>query len=90
MNAKGVDIESKLISSAKSQEGKKIFVFDDLFTRDVLDHLRSVVLNYGVYYYDDSYDEESDNVQWIAAFDVDKYVQSHMWGITERVSVSLV
>ena len=82
------DVESKLVSEAKSKEGKRILVFDDLFTKDVLDYLRNVILNYGVYYYDDSYDEESDNVQWIAAFDVDKYVQSRMWGITREVCSS--
>ncbi len=63
-------------------------MFDGLFTRDVLDHLRSVILNHGVYYYDDSYDEDSDNVQWIAGFDVDKYVQSRMWRITGDVSMA--
>lgn len=78
-----------LVSEAKSREGKKIFVFDGLFTRETLDHLRSIILNYGVYYYDDSYDEESDNVQWIAAFNVDEYVRSRMWGITREVSRSL-
>ena len=62
-------------------------MFDGLFTRDVLDRLRSVTLNHGVYFYDDSYDKDSDNVQWIAAFDVDKYVLSRMWGITRDVSM---
>ena len=83
-----INVETKLVSEAKSKAGKKIVVFDDLFTRDVLDNLRSVILNYGVYFYDDSYEVESDNVQWIAAFDVDKYVQSKMWGITSDVSMS--
>ena len=64
-------------------------MFDDLFTKDVLDHLRSVILNHGVYYYDDSYEVESDNVQWIAGFDVDSYVQSRMWGITRDVSSTI-
>ncbi|XP_028394289.1 uncharacterized protein LOC114518487 isoform X2 [Dendronephthya gigantea] len=81
-----INARKMLVSEAKSEEGKKIFVFDGLFKRDVLDQLRSVILNYGVYYYDDSYDEESDNVQWIAAFNVDEYVQSRMWGITREIA----
>ena len=64
-------------------------MFDGLFTSDMLDQLRSAILNHGVYFYDDSYDKESDNVQWIAAFEVDKYVQSRMWGITRDVSMYL-
>ena len=80
------NVETKLVSEAKSKEGKKIFVFDGLFTKDLLDQLRSAILNHGVYFYDDSYDKESDNVQWIAAFEVDKYVQSRMWRITKDVA----
>ena len=88
-SADEINVETRQIYEAKSQEGKRIVVFDDLFPNDVLNHLRSVILNYGVYYYDDSYNEENDNVQWIAGFKVDKYVQSRMWGTTWEVSRSL-
>lgn len=78
-----------MTAKAKSKEGKKIFVFDGLFDNDTLANLRSLILSYGVYFYDDSYDKESDNVQWIAGFSVDKYVQSRMWEVTKKVKVAL-
>ena len=79
-------VQSHLVSEAKTKNGKRIVVFDGLFSKDDLDNLRRAILNYGVYYYDDSYDEESDNVQWIAGFEVDDYIKSNMWNTTQQVS----
>ena len=68
-----------------SKSGRKLFVFDNVFPKDVLDHLRSFVLNYGTYYYDDSVDEGSDNVQWIAGFSLEEYLQSPYWKVVKKV-----
>ena len=74
---------------AKSKVGKKIVTFDGLFSKHDLDNLRSAILNYGVYYYDDSYDNESDNVQWIAGFKIDHYIKSNLWKITQEVRTTI-
>ena len=80
-----LDIRSYKVAEHQSLQGKKILVFDGLFEKEDLDKLRSVVLKYGTYYYDDSEDEDSDNVQWIAGFTVDSYIRSRMWNITHQV-----
>lgn len=68
------------------QQGEKIYVFDDLFPKDLLDHMRAHVLKYGTYFYDDSIDEESDNVQWIAGLDMPMFLKSPYWKIIRAVS----
>ena len=81
-----LDMPSHVVSHHKSTEGRNIFVFDDLFVKEDLDRLRVVILKYGTYYYDDSDDDpESDNVQWIAGFDIDDYVKSRIWNNTHQV-----
>ena len=71
-------------------QGEKIFVFDNLFPKDLLDHMRAHVLKYGTYFYDDSIDEESDNVQWIAGLDMPLYLKSPYWKIIHAVSFLFV
>ena len=83
-------VNKYIVSQAISKNDKKIFVFDGLFDKDVLDNLRSNILNYGVFYYDDSYDEDSDNVQWIAGFEVDHFVKSNLWETVQNVSCNTV
>lgn len=80
-----LDIASYQVAAHQSLTGKKIFVFDGLFEKEDLDKLRSLVLKYGTYYYDDSEDDSSDNVQWIAGFSVDSYIKSRIWNITHQV-----
>ncbi len=75
----------KLSSNCSFFQGEKIFVFDDLFPVDLLDHMRAHVLKYGTYFYDDSIDDESDNVQWIAGFDMPLYTKSPYWKIIHAV-----
>jgi hypothetical protein len=83
---KSIEVESKIVRDYQTKEGKKVFVFDDLFDKKDLDMLRIVILKYGLYYYDDSDDGgESDNVQWIAGFAIDRYIQSRLWNITHKV-----
>ena len=61
-------------------------VYDNLFPEELLDHLRDHVLKYGVYYYDDSTsDPTSDNVQWIAGFPLQEFVESPYWSILKEV-----
>ncbi|EDO45046.1 predicted protein [Nematostella vectensis] len=81
-----IDFDSKKVAEYQSSEGKKIFVFDDLYDKEDLDNLRAHILKYGVYYFDDSDDNESDNVQWIAGFNIDNYLKSRFWNITHRVA----
>jgi len=85
-----IDFDSKLVAKYETKEGKKIFVFDDLFDKKDLDQLRVVILKYGLYYYDDSEVEDSDNVQWIAGFSIDSYIQSRLWNITHKVLLLVV
>ena len=47
--------------------------------------MRAHVLKYGTYFYDDSIDEESDNVQWIAGLDMPLYLKSPYWKIIHAV-----
>lgn len=82
-----IDIDGKQVSKYQTKDGKKIFVFDDLFDKSDLDQLRAVILKYGLYYYDDSEVDDSDNVQWIAGFSVDSYIKSRLWTITRKVNI---
>lgn len=83
-----IDIEKNFVSSSKSLEGKEIHVFDDLFEKEDLDRLRAFIFKHGTYYYDDSDegDDDSDNVQWIAGFEIDAYIKSRLWNIMQQVS----
>ena len=66
--------------------GRNIVVYDNLFPEELLDHLRDHVLKYGVYYYDESTsDPTSDNVQWIAGFPLEEFVESPYWSILKEV-----
>ena len=51
--------------------------------------MRAHVLKYGTYFYDDSIDEESDNVQWIAGLDMPLFLKSPYWKIISAVSCML-
>ena len=81
-----INIGSHKVAEHQSLTGKKIFVFDGLFEQEDLDKLRSVILKYGTYYYDDSEDSTSDNVQWIAGFPINSYIKSRLWNITHQVN----
>ena len=83
-----IDIEKNFVSSSKSLEGKEIHVFDDLFEKEDLDRLRAFIFKHGTYYYDDSDegDDDSDNVQWIAGFEIDAYIKSRLWNVMQQVS----
>ena len=83
----GINIAQHKVSEHASTEGKKILVFDDLFDKEDLDKLRAFIFKHGTYYYDDTDegDDDSDNVQWIAGFEVDSYIQSRLWNIMQQV-----
>lgn len=83
----GVDIEQHKVSEHVSMQGKRILVFDDLFDKEDLDQLRAFIFKHGTYYYDDSDegDGDSDNVQWIAGFEVNDYIRSRLWNVMQQV-----
>lgn len=76
----------KVLEYTTKTDGRKIVVFDGLFSENLLDHLRGFVLKYGTYFYDDSIDSSSDNVQWIAGFLLNPYIQSPYWKIIRKVN----
>jgi len=80
------DVEKHVVANFSTEKGEKIYVFDDLFPKDLLDHMRAHVLKYGTYFYDDSIDEESDNVQWIAGLDMPLFLKSPYWKIISAVA----
>ena len=83
-----IDLKKNFVGEYKTKEGKRVVVIDNMFSKEDLDKLRVVILKYGQYYYDDSEaGDDSDNVQWIAGFSIDKYIQSRLWNITHRVSI---
>jgi len=61
-------------------------VFDGLFAKEDLDALRTQTIKYGKYFYDDRLDSQSDNVQWIAGFNVDRFVNSRFWPVIHQVA----
>lgn len=82
-----IDVAQHFVSEHKSTQGKKIIVFDDLFDKEDLDKLRAFIFKHGTYYYDDSDegDDDSDNVQWIAGFEINDYIRSRLWNIMQQV-----
>lgn len=40
----------------------------------------------GDYYFDDSYDEDSDNVQWISAINIELFIKSRLWKVVQRIA----
>lgn len=82
-----INIAQHQVSEHTSTEGKKIVVFDDLFDKEDLDRLRAFIFKHGTYYYDDSDDGDDggDNVQWIAGFEINDYIQSRLWKIMQQV-----
>ena len=79
------NIADHVVANYSTLQGDKIFVFDNLFPTELLDHIRNHVLKYGTYFYDDSIDEESDNVQWVAGFLMQEYILSPYWKIVKEV-----
>ena len=69
-----------------TKRGQKIFVFDGLFNETELAIVRSYIIDYGRYYYDDSLDHDSDNVQWISGYEVQAFVTTKYWGIVRQVA----
>ncbi|XP_033125447.1 uncharacterized protein LOC117123576 [Anneissia japonica] len=80
------NIGEHFVKQYKSANGKRILVFDNLFLEEDLKKIQHHVLNFGDFYYDDSFDFDSDNVVWIAAFSVDGFVRSRMWPIVQQVA----
>ena len=77
--------QHQVLEFTTKTEKRKISVYDNLFPKVLLDRLRDHVLKYGVYYYDDSVDASSDNVQWIAGFKLDAFVESPYWPVLKKV-----
>ncbi|XP_033642095.1 uncharacterized protein LOC117302311 [Asterias rubens] len=81
-----MDVGKYVTQKYTSANGKKIYVFDDLFSKEDLDKLRTFTVDHGNYFFDDSIDADSDNVQWIAAFSIDNFTQTTVWNITRQVA----
>ena len=82
-----INVAQHFVSEHESTQGKRIVVFDDLFYKEDLDKLRAFIFKHGTYYYDDSDegDNDSDNVQWIAGFEINDYIRSRLWNIMQQV-----
>ncbi|XP_067048677.1 uncharacterized protein [Acropora muricata] len=82
----GIDVGKHKVSEHLSMQGKRILVFDDLFDKEDLDKLRVFIFKHGTYYYDDSDegDSDSDNVQWIAGFEINDYIKSRLWNVMQQ------
>ena len=87
----GIDVGKHKVSEHLSMQGKRILVFDDLFDKEDLDKLRVFIFKHGTYYYDDSDegDSDSDNVQWIAGFEINDYIKSRLWNVMQQVGFLL-
>ncbi|XP_054768909.2 uncharacterized protein LOC129276552 [Lytechinus pictus] len=80
------DVANCLTKNYTTSQGKRLYIFDGLFDADDLMKLREFVPKHGTFYYDDSLDLDSDNVQWIAGFPIESYVQGKMWTPTQKVA----
>ncbi|EDV24217.1 hypothetical protein TrispH2_007332 [Trichoplax sp. H2] len=80
-----LDISKYQTKKVETPDGKKIFVFDGLFKNEELEELRQSIKN-ARFYYDDSVDSGTDNVQWIAGFNIDSYTKSYFWQIQKQVA----
>ena len=67
------------INRYMTSEKKGIIVFDDLFSKDELDQLRSHIISHGRYLYQDGLEWDSDNVQWITGYSVQDFVRTTYW-----------
>ncbi|XP_030842505.1 uncharacterized protein LOC753783 isoform X2 [Strongylocentrotus purpuratus] len=80
------DVANCVTKNYTTSQGKRLYIFDGLFNADDLMKLREFVPKHGKFYFDDSLDLDSDNVQWIAGFPIDSYVQGKMWTATQKVA----
>ncbi|XP_071486638.1 uncharacterized protein [Diadema antillarum] len=80
------DVRSRLTMNFTTHQGKRVYVFDGIFNEEDLMKLRNFVPRHGHFYFDDSLDLDSDNVQWIAGFKIDDYAGSKMWPATRKVA----
>eukprot|EP00058_Branchiostoma_floridae_P025287 XP_002610777.1 hypothetical protein BRAFLDRAFT_126315 [Branchiostoma floridae] len=80
-----MDVQKHIIQEFYDSNDMKGVVLDNLFDEEDLSALRTFTIKYGQYFFDDSIDLDSDNVQWIAGFPVESYVKSKMWNITSQV-----
>jgi Rps23 Pro-64 3,4-dihydroxylase Tpa1-like proline 4-hydroxylase len=85
-SVKDLNIAEYETAQYATKKGQKIFVFDGLFNETELAIVRSYIIDYGRYYYDDSLDHDSDNVQWISGYKVDAFVSTKFWGIVHQVA----
>nr|XP_026694880.1 uncharacterized protein LOC100186758 isoform X2 [Ciona intestinalis] len=81
-----LDLDKHLTLHRTSKAGEFVNVFDGLFSQADLDALRTYSIKYGKYYYDDHLDMSSDNVQWIAGFNVNKFANSRFWPVISQVA----
>nr|CAB3263028.1 uncharacterized protein LOC100186758 [Phallusia mammillata] len=81
-----VDLDKHLTLRRNNKAGDFVAVFDGLFKKEDLDELRTHTVKNGKYFYDDSLDLSSDNVQWIAGFHVDNFVKSRFWPVIKQMA----
>lgn len=81
-----INFDKHLSLLRKNREGFRVAVFDELFPKSDLDELRTWTIKYGRYFFDDSLDVSSDNVQWIAGFNVERFVESRFWPVIRKMA----
>lgn len=79
-------VEDHFFKKYITENNKKIFVFDDMFSPKDLVILKEYVEHYGEYYFDDSLDEGNDNVQWISALNIEPFTQTRLWKTVQKVA----
>ncbi|RDD39135.1 hypothetical protein TrispH2_008814 [Trichoplax sp. H2] len=79
-----IDVEKYITRRYVGENGKKIYVLDNLFTPEELEGLRKLV-KYKEYFYTYIHDDGSDGVSWMAIFSVQDFANSNLWKIHQQV-----
>ncbi|EDV24223.1 uncharacterized protein TRIADDRAFT_57489 [Trichoplax adhaerens] len=80
-----LNVEKHITQRYVGENGKKIYVLDNLFTPEELEGLRKLV-EYKKYFYADMQDDGSDGVSWMAIFSVLDFANSNLWKIHQQVA----
>ena len=71
-----IDLSKHLTSSFTDSTGRIVAVFDNVISKDEVDTIRDYFLSSNAAYlydgYDNKYDEDNDNVNWIVKKDVSR------------------
>jgi Rps23 Pro-64 3,4-dihydroxylase Tpa1-like proline 4-hydroxylase len=83
------NLSNHLTRKYTDKAGKLVVVYDNLLEKEELDELRSYLIAFhDTYHYqihDESLEEDSDNVQWVAGLKNEEFVRSRVWTLTQRI-----